>query len=99
MNINAHKARTALDGKATNGYTVRIEGTSPGGVRGTLIDTSGKKRRDLPFVIEAEEAQFLVPAVVTDIEKEFLDYIKQEALGPAQGAPQLYLRYPPRRYR
>jgi hypothetical protein len=89
----AHKAQTALDGKTINGYTVRIKATSPREVQGVLVDTSGKKRSDLPFLIRAKEEQFGVQAVLADIGKELLDYIKREASGPTQGNSFLRLLY------
>ncbi len=85
----AHKAQSALDGKTINGYTVRIKATSPKEVQGVLVDISEKKRSDLPFSIRAKEAQFGLQAVVADIGKEILAYIKREASGPS---PEPFLR-------
>lgn len=73
MHGNAH----LLDGINVSGHVVRVESASAQCVTGKLINDSGKGRRELPFVIDADEKQFNVPAVIQDIRREFSEFIQQ----------------------
>ena len=87
---NAHRAYS-LDGLEVEGYQVRISHAAGNIVKGELRRTS---RTPLPFTIEAQEHQFDVTAVRTDIWRAFVEYIRREGLAPAAlEPPHLMLSY------
>lgn len=85
---NSHLAYSTIDGQQVEGYTVHVTHASAERVEGELLRQS---RTALGFIIRADERQFAVPAAITDIRRDFAEYIRQNALSP--GSSRLTLLY------